>query len=547
MHRAGVFLFAILLVLGFSLLATRRVNRDDRPAETSDADTTGSDKSDVVEVGIQPTEAESRESRGLGPPPAALLAGWETPKLALLLTGEIHGYFEPCGCSENQSGGMSRRGDLYRRLLDRGWPVAGFDLGGSVKRTRLQSQFKFETFVAAMTNLGFRVLNLGPEELRLGADYLLSQHNAEAPDAVSFLSCNLVFFDAPDLGTPLAWRIVEVGGVRIGVTGVLGTSKKGEILGGGGNRDIRFIPPAEALRPAVSAMRDEQPDLLVLLSHSDKDESKQLAEEFPEFHLIVTAGGYEDPNGKPVSVGPALMVDVGQKGKHTGVVGFYPDNADAPLKFELVQLDQQRFGDSDQMIEHMSYYQQRLQNERVAAHLEPITHGSEATFLGAKKCSECHHRTYEFWKTTGHAGALLSLDPAHRRHGYERLKGVPRLFDPECLCCHVTGWDPQQVLRFKSGYINSEFASGSDEEQTARLLQGNQCENCHGPGSRHVDMMEDDDDANDSTAAELVRVTLEQANSVTGCYKCHDNDNSPGFDFESYWGKVQHYGLDEDL
>jgi hypothetical protein len=44
-------------------------------------------------------------------------------------------------------------------------------------------------------------------------------------------------------------------------------------------------------------------------------------------------------------------------------------------------------------------------------------------------------------------------------------------------------------------------------------------------------------------ARQQVRVSLEQARDQM-CVKCHDIDNSPDFDFESYWEQVKHYGLD---
>src|SRR6516162_6629423 len=42
--------------------------------------------------------------------------GWTAPAVALLLTGEQHGYVEPCGCSANQLGGYSRRAGLIRQI-----------------------------------------------------------------------------------------------------------------------------------------------------------------------------------------------------------------------------------------------------------------------------------------------------------------------------------------------------------------------------------------------------------------------------------------------
>src|SRR4051812_13682064 len=34
---------------------------------------------------------------------------WETPKVALIVSGQMHGYIGPCGCSEPQQGGLVRR------------------------------------------------------------------------------------------------------------------------------------------------------------------------------------------------------------------------------------------------------------------------------------------------------------------------------------------------------------------------------------------------------------------------------------------------------
>ena len=103
----------------------------------------------------------------------------------------------------------------------------------------------------------------------------------------------------------------------------------------------------------------------------------------------------------------------------------------------------------------------------------------------------------------------------------------------------MTGWNPEEYLRFESGFINEEFAADDAEKQLQGLLAGNQCENCHGPGSRHVEYIEAD---NREAAIKEVKVTLLQTEQT--CIRCHDGDNSPGFKFEEYWKEVEHYGKD---
>ncbi len=45
---------------------------------------------------------------------------------------------------------------------------------------------------------------------------------------------------------------------------------------------------------------------------------------------------------------------------------------------------------------------------------------------------------------------------------------------------------------------------------------------------------------NVEAAAREVRVTLQQAKENNLCQKCHDLDNSPEFDFDTYWDQIKH-------
>ena len=451
--------------------------------------------------------------------------GWEKPAAIFAATGQMHGYFEPCGCSDPQYGGVSRRAELLSQLEKRGWPVVPVDLGGTMKRVRQQSQFKFQTLLAALKDMKYRSLALGTEELQLGAGWLLSQHvqNEDDPSlTLSFLAANVVLFGTEDLGTPVHHRVVQAGDRKVGLTAIYDP----KLLDGSVNLDpdtVKVIDPVEPLKKAVAALQAEKVDLIVLLSHSRLATSKELAKQFPELPLILSTGPIEEPlTNNPLKIGQTTLVMVGHKGKHTGLVGWYPEAADDKFKFDLVKLDGKRFKDDPRMIEHMKFYQDMLKDSQLAETEPALQHPSGAKYVGAEKCGECHTKAFAKWSETGHAAAFDSLREGRR--------GIPRMFDPECLSCHVTGWHPQQVLRYDSGYIN--------EKMSAHLL-GNQCENCHGPGSKHIELVENDDL---KAARKLVKVTLKQAQ--TFCYDCHDLDNSPHFVFEEYWPKVVHPGLD---
>lgn len=464
-----------------------------------------------------------------------LFDGWAQPALALVLSGEQRGYFEPCGCSEHQSGGMARRHDLVKKIQAKGWPVTGLDLGGTVNRSRPQSKLKFQTILAALQDMRYSVLNLGPEELKLGAADLLAYHAPDPKDplgGVSFVSANVTLFGSPELGTPIRSKVVTLGKYKVGVTSVLGTSFRKEVAPEGANVDITIDDPVTALPAVLKELQAKQPDLLVLLSHGTLAEGKALAKQFPQFAVVMSSGGVEDPEvANPQNIDGTLFVQVGHKGKYTGVVGFFPEDKQNRVRFELIKLTEEQFQDSQKMVEHMRLYQDLLKDAALAENEPAIKHSSGAKFVGTKVCGECHSKALAVWEKSDHAHAYESLIK-----GRPELKDrwVSRIHDPECLSCHTTGWHPQDVLRYVGGF--------ESKAKTPQMLH-NGCENCHGPGSRHIQLIE----AGDKDAANKeVRLTLAEAKK-SHCVTCHDLDNDPHFNsasFDSYWEKIKHVGRD---
>ena len=476
--------------------------------------------------------AEAEPTEDAEPP----LAGWDAPAAAIVISGEQHGYVEPCGCSEKQSGGLARRDDLIKQLADRGWTVAGLDLGGTLKRSRKQSELKFDFTHHALADMGYRALGLGVEELRMGADYLLGKHYETQEDAraeVPMVSANVALYGDRSVGTPALYRVFEAGGVRVGVTSVLGDSHAAKFAG---NDLLAIDPAAEALPAALEAMDAESPDVRILLSHALPDESEALAEQFPQFDVVVTADGPEDGYDAQ-RVGETLVLRPSQKGKHVDVLGLYrAEDGTVSLKAEQVDLDKDRFETSARMVDRMRDYQEAIASLDLAATEPAVSTASGHGFAGAKDCGRCHKKAYAIWKDSKHAHALESLEKG--RPGTEDW-WVDRRRDPECLSCHVTGWDAQEVVRFDGGFDGTELTEH---------LAGNQCENCHGAGSAHselewafakgADMTEAQQEARRS-----MHLDKEWA-SKNLCVRCHDGDNSPHFDFETYWPKVAHSGRD---
>ena len=189
------------------------------------------------------------------------------------------------------------------------------------------------------------------------------------------------------------------------------------------------------------------------------------------------------------------------------------------------------------MLALLKEYQNELKARGLAdLEVKPVPHPSGHKFVGTATCAGCHTEAIKVFAGTGHAKATDSLI-----HPPER-SAVPRHFDPECLACHVTGWNPQSFTPYVTGYLGLE--------KTPKM-QHNGCENCHGPGSEHVaaENAAADPKAMDKFRAEM-RLSLKDKEGEKTiqrkCIECHDLDNSPNFHkeggFDQYWKKVAHPG-----
>ena len=475
-----------------------------------------------------------------------MLEGWKKPAAAIVLSGEQHGYMEPCGCSATQSGGLSRRADFFRQLAEKGWKCVSLDLGGLVRKDNQQNKLKFQVMLGALNDLGYKALALGMEELgfeRLEPGILLTEAPQQKADgsSLSFVNANIEFVLFKGAGARPAspTKVITVDGHTIGVTAIFGKSFKSTLLGDAPDAQIVVQDPQAILPAEIASLKKEHAEVLVLLSYAKKEESIALAKKFPEFQIVVTADGPEDGHDMPERVGKTLLIEVGQKGKHIGVVGYYPDDKKRPLHFELIDLDKDRFHDTPKMIDRMREYQHMLDAnyDAVMQDLPKSPHPSGDRFVGVETCKNCHAKAYAVWKDSKHAQAYESLIT-----GREDAKNVvPRNRDPECLACHTTGWEPQQVFPYESGFYSVAKTPHLKEQQ---------CENCHGPGSKHNDLearWKKDPASVKKTdlaaARERIKVTLAFAEK-TLCYRCHDLDNDPNFKFAEYWEQIKHPGRD---
>ena len=151
-------------------------------------------------------------------------------------------------------------------------------------------------------------------------------------------------------------------------------------------------------------------------------------------------------------------------------------------------------------------------------------------YVGVKMCAMCHKtekqgKQFDVWQKSKHAEAYKILTSA-RADSIAKVKGLkkPAAASPECLTCHVTGFDLDASLLDK----NFDYKDGV------------QCETCHGAGSSYKMITIMKDKAKAIVAG--IREFKDEAAIEKHCRTCH-NEKSPvfkRFEFKEMWAKIKH-------
>ena len=478
-----------------------------------------------------------------------LVKDWPKPDFVLFVTGRQHGYIEPCGCItlERQKGGLMRRHSVKKVIEKRGWPVVSIDAGNQIRRTGNQPEIKLmRTYQALSKEMKYDVIGVGPDDLKLPAIEVAQRMINNKREKNPFTSANVQIFG--EMLEP--FQIVERNGKRIGVTTLLGDEHI-DGLKEAGNAGLNLKAAERSLVPVLERMNTAKCDMKVLVAFTSLNNCRKLAKSFPFFDVLVTAGGHGDPTLHPEIIAEGKhrtsMIQVGKKGMYVGLVGVFADPK-KPMRYERVALDH-RYEDSKEIKGVFKAYQAELKDRWIAgslADIRPREHPSGHKFVGSAACADCHDEEYEIWEdgVDGKGGPHAEATEDLEENPNDNRVWVQRDYDPECMSCHGTGWNPQNFFPYKTGLINPK----KDDH-----LTGNGCENCHGPGSAHVAIQKEkdsgvaiDENLRKKLADEMV-LTLEQARAGA-CRECHDLDNSPDFlkegGFDKYWPTIEHGGDD---
>jgi len=160
-----------------------------------------------------------------------------------------------------------------------------------------------------------------------------------------------------------------------------------------------------------------------------------------------------------------------------------------------------------------------------------------ADYVGVGKCKMCHKKEakgaqYQSWEATAHAHSLETL---HNEQSAEIAAKmgleVPAWEAPECLSCHVTGWDD-------GGYVLGELADPKEAKRNAALANVG-CEACHQAGSDYktIKVMK----SIWAGETEEASVGLLWHPGEDNCVQCH-NEQSPTYKAFVYADRVKEIG-----
>jgi hypothetical protein len=519
-----------------------------------------------------------REPAPAAQPPQLALLQWPKPDTALVLTGQMHGYLLPCGCSHPQIGGLERRYNFLQMLRDKGWSLLPLDIGdvaqkeSAARLPNFQGLIKYRYSMIGMDLMGYKGVGLGEYEAALPIDKALGEIlNSKAPPV---FAGNLP--SIKEVGLAKDWDLIESNQVKVAVTAIIGSHTEAHIK----DNTLKFSKSVDALTAIGKEMDAKKPDYRVVLYHGcltcgkwaqgKESEPVEMAKAFPWIDTIICLTSESEPPLNPTVIKHAngrttTILGVGHKGRYVGVLGLYRKGAAIETKWDVVLMTEDfktppEKAAQQPIVAMMEEYTKELRDHRFPdektgqkkTYLEmapQLKHPSQLAFPGvtpvyvghekfpeiadkderAKKelvCASCHRKAYDVWKSTPHSHAYQTLLDAKNPGN--------RQFDPECIVCHTVGYG------YESGYRTAA--------RTPKLMDVS-CESCHGPCSEHV---KKPDDAKWYPIINPFRAPEDEKPADKAkrhgrigefCMKCHDLDNDVTWSmvgFPAKWKIVFH-------
>jgi len=418
-------------------------------------------------------------------------------KLTIAFSNDLNGEIRACGCAAKDYGGLGRRATFLAAVRDSSRDFLLLDGGDLFGIGVNYGKEKADLTLKAMALMNYDALVPGEKDFGFGTEYLTRRVREVG---VPMLACNLFAAGTDSLLFPATREVTLRSGLRVGIIGVVGTGVRFPAQVPAGTLDVRS--PAKTLAPLVDSLRTRV-DLVVVLAHTDRRDAQQLAEAMPGIDLVV-----HGHDGKPVRqvkrFGTAYVLQVAERGLYMGVATatIREDRRIGSLTSVVLPMEK-TYVDDEAIAKLFQAYDLDIALKEKATLPTGVTNGAALAhdrFVGAETCKPCHDAIFTRWSASKHA------------HAWDILTAQKRELDRDCTPCHSTGF-------YKAGGFVSALATPH--------LTSVQCESCHGNGAAH---------------SRDPKVKTDTVASST-CRACHTVDQTPDFEFESFWARIDHGGL----
>ncbi len=345
-----------------------------------------------------------------------------------------------------------------------------------------------------LTEIGMDAVALQGTDLRIGLEDLKTYEASGLP----LLCANLL--DEEGNSPFPGWKTFQLGDEKVGVLAVTDEAAQ---RGGFMPEGYHWGDIDEAIDKGLAELRAENCDQIVLMYGGRRNNAVAKAEELQGVDLVYYGNSSSSLKTPIVTDDGARVLVAGNRGKDLGEITLsrLADGSVDFSDFKIHELDEAYPDDPEiqtRVDNFLEEAKERKKREKLIKELARKHSENESTeaFTGTETCKRCHIREFEIWADNPHAHAMVSLENEFEEN------------NPECIGCHVTGWE------MPGGY-------GMDQRNN-QMLASVQCEACHGYGTTH--------DRNGAIMSE----------ARNSCTRCHDAEFSPDFEFSDYWARIAH-------
>ena len=306
----------------------------------------------------------------------------EPPAVVILYTGGTKSHLEPCGCYQEQSGGLPRRAYVVEQVRQQGFPTLLIDAGDIFDGTDPIDVQRCQINLKAMSLMEYDVLALSQNDLSYNDAYLI-EHKQHA--TFPFLVQNRA--------VPQPFIVKQVGDLSV-------------VFVSTGENGSEHVPTA---------------DIRIALGTSAN----------VDWHGVDVVIRPDETETTKSEVGP-LYLGSKLEGKTLGFLALWIGTDGELTRHHATQIALTGDVEESEPVRRLltDFYREVSQSaeQKPLFASQFLEQQEENGYVSATACQSCHHQEYLQWSATRHAFA------------FETLLKKERYFDPSCVSCHTTGF-----------------------------------------------------------------------------------------------------------